>query len=156
MQKISPTITGSCVCGSVAYKIEGKLYSGRSCHCRNCRKAFSAQASACALVNPEDFSWVTGEELLTSFVNKEGAGLQFCSVCGSTLCDINDGKIHGVTLGCVNGDPDISIDMHIHVGDKANWEVMPEGVVKYVEGPTDEEAKRAYQGDAHNERKRSS
>ena len=138
MQKIKSTITGSCVCGSVTYKIEGSLRDGRSCHCRNCRKAFSAQASACALVNPDEFFWVSGEELLTSFVNKEGAGLRFCSVCGSTLCDIFDGKIHGVTLGCVDGDPDISIDMHTYVGDKAKWEIIPDGVVQYSEGPTNQ------------------
>jgi hypothetical protein len=150
MQKMKPMITGSCACGAISYRIEGELFSGRSCHCRNCRKAFSAQASSCALVNPDEFSWVSGEGLLTSFINEAGAGLQFCSVCGSTLCDIVEGKVHGVTLGCVDGDPDISIDMRIYVGDKAKWEVIPEGVVQYEEGPTNEGAKLADHGEFDN------
>jgi len=46
------TLYGECFCGAVKYKIEGKLRDARSCHCSRCRKAFNAQASACALVNP--------------------------------------------------------------------------------------------------------
>ena len=128
-------ITGECFCGAVRYKIEGRLREARSCHCSRCRKAFSAQASAYALVEPGTFSWVSGKELLTSYIGKHGAGLVFCRVCGSTLCGVVDGKVHGVTLGCVNGDPDVELGMHIFVGSKANWETIPEGVPQYQEGP---------------------
>ena len=38
-----------------------------------CRKAFSAQASAYALVNPEEFSWTSGKEMLTSYDSEIGA-----------------------------------------------------------------------------------
>lgn len=129
------TITGECFCGDVRYQIDGQLLSARSCHCSRCRKAFSAQASTFAFLNPEDFSWVSGEDLLTSYINKDGLGLQFCSVCGSTLCAVLDGVIQGITLGTVNGDPDIEIGMHIYVGSKASWEIIPEGVVAFDEGP---------------------
>jgi hypothetical protein len=100
-----------------------------------CRKAFSAQASAYALVEPGDFSWVTGEGLLTRYDSSKGAGLQFCSLCGSTLCGTYKGKIHGITLGCVDGDPEIELGMHIFTGSKASWESLPEGVPQYEEWP---------------------
>lgn len=129
------TINGSCFCGAVTYRIEGKLRDARSCHCSMCRKAFSAQASAYALVDSNEFSWVSGENLLTSYESNNGAGLQFCSKCGSTLCGIYKGKIHGVTLGCVEGDPDIALKWHIFVGSKASWETIPEGVPQYEEWP---------------------
>ena len=128
-------ITGGCFCGAINYKINGKLRDARSCHCPDCRKAFNAQASAYALVNSEEFSWVSGKELLTSYESKKGEGIQFCSICGSTLCGTFNGIIQGVTLGCVDGNPDIEIGMHIHVGSKAKWEIMPDGVIKYQEGP---------------------
>ena len=130
------TISGECFCGAVTYKVSGKLRDARSCHCSRCRKAFSSQASAYALVDPVEFRWVTGEDLLTSFVGEHGAGLKFCSKCGSTLCGIVDGEVHGVTLGCVNGDPDIEIGRHIFVASKAPWEVIPEGVTTFEEGPS--------------------
>jgi hypothetical protein len=129
-------ITGSCFCGAVKYKVEGRLRDARSCHCSMCRKAFSAQASAYAQVAPEQFAWVQGKDLLTSYESKKnGAGLQFCSKCGSTLCGTYEGEVHGVTLGCVDGDPEIEIGMHIFVGSKASWETIPKGVTQYEEWP---------------------
>lgn len=132
-------ISGECFCGAVKYLFEGMLRDARSCHCSRCRKAFSAQASAYALVDAARFHWVSGEELLTSYVGQHGFGLRFCSVCGSTLCGVFDGQVHGVTLGCVNGDPDIEIGAHIYVGSKARWEVIPEGVRVYQEGELSDE-----------------
>ncbi|MEM9070046.1 MAG: GFA family protein [Myxococcota bacterium] len=128
-------ITGECFCGAIRYEVEGALRGARSCHCSRCRKAFSAQASAYALVPEGGFRWMAGAELLTRYVGKHGFGLCFCSVCGSTLAGIFNGEIHGVTLGCVNGDPEVELGMHIYVGSKATWEVLPEGVVKFEEGP---------------------
>lgn len=128
-------ITGECFCGQIKYQVDGKLRDARSCHCSRCRKAFSAQASSYALVNADDFSWLTGEHLLTSYLSQQGFGLQFCKICGSTLCGIYKGQVHGVTLGCLNDDPDVEIGMHIYVGSKARWEVMPEGVTQFEVGP---------------------
>ena len=126
------SITGECFCGQIKYQIDGLLRDARSCHCSRCRKAFSAQASAYALLESKEFKWLTGENLLTSYIGQHNFGLQFCSVCGSTLCGILDDKIHGVTLGCINGDPEIEIGRHIYVGSKASWEVIPDGIVQYI------------------------
>ena len=128
-------ISGECFCGAITYEVSGILRDARSCHCSRCRKAFGSQASAYALVNAQEFSWLTGEQLLTSYIGAHGYGLQFCSQCGSTLCGVFDGEIHGVTLGCVNGDPKVEIGRHIFVGSKAAWEVIPEGVTTFEEGP---------------------
>ncbi len=127
-------ITGECFCGQVSYEVRGPLFDARSCHCSRCRKAFSAQASAYALLDPQGFRWLSGEHLLSSYETQPGFGLQFCSNCGSTLCGTHEGVVHGITLGCVNGDPGIEIGYHIHVGSKAAWELMPEGVTAYREG----------------------
>lgn len=128
-------ITGECFCGRVKYQIEGKLRDARSCHCSQCRKAFSSQASAYALVDPTEFIWLSGEDQLTSYRSNDGFGLQFCKICGSTICGTHNGTVHGVTLGCINGDPDVEIGMHIYVGSKARWEIIPEGVTQFQEGP---------------------
>lgn len=129
------TINGSCFCGAIKYKIDGALIDTMSCHCSMCRKAFSSQASAFARINFDDFSWLSGENLLSTYESKSGEGLQFCSQCGSTLCGTNNGKVMGVTLGCVDGDPKIEIGKHIFVGSKATWELIPEGVTQYEEWP---------------------
>ena len=127
------TIHGECFCGKIQYEISGQLRDARSCHCSRCRKAFSSQASAYALVEPDEFKWLDGESLLTDYVNHYGFGLQFCKNCGSTLTGIYQGVVNGVTLGCVDGDPKIEIGRHIYVGSKANWEVMPDVSNQYAE-----------------------
>ena len=134
MDKLAP-ISGECFCGAVKYQVAGKLRDAKSCHCSRCRKAFNAQASAAAFIEPDEFSWLCGEELLSSYIGLHGYGLQFCSVCGSTLCTVYQDQVLQVTLGCVNGDPDIEIGQHIFVGSKASWEVIPQGVVQFDEGP---------------------
>lgn len=128
-------LTGECFCGDIKYEINGKLRDARSYHCSRCRMAFSSQASAYALVNPLEFKWIQGMELLTTYTGKHGFGLQFCRQCGSTLCGIYENEVHGVTLGCLNEDPAIEIGRHIFVGSKANWEIIPEGVTQYEEHP---------------------
>jgi hypothetical protein len=128
------TITGECFCGNIQYQIDGNLKDARSCHCSRCRKAFSAQASAYALVEPGELTWVQGSDLLSSYESQPGFGLQFCSNCGSTLCGTYQGQVHGVTLGCLNGNPEIEIGYHIFTGSKASWEVLPSGVTAYLEG----------------------
>jgi hypothetical protein len=130
-------ITGECFCGGVKYQVDGELRDARSCHCSRCRKAFSSQASAYALVAPQEFRWVAGENLLTSYVNEDDVGFQFCRQCGSTLCGIVNGVVHGVTLGCVDGDPKVELNRHIYVGSKACWEVLPEGAAQFQEGVPD-------------------
>lgn len=128
-------ITGECFCGDIRYQINGKLRDAKSCHCSRCRKAFNSQASAAAFVEPGEFMWLCGDGLLTSYVGEHGYGLQFCKNCGSTLCTIYNGEVLQVTLGCVNGSPEIEIGQHIFVGSKASWEVIPDGVVQFQEGP---------------------
>lgn len=130
-------ITGGCFCGDITYQIDGKLFDARSCHCSRCRKAFSSQASSYALVDANTFTWTSGEKRLTSYIGEHGSGFRFCSQCGSTLCGVLNGAVHGVTLGCVNGDPQVEIGRHIYVGSKACWEVIPEGVLQYEEGVPD-------------------
>jgi hypothetical protein len=122
---------GECFCGAVAYRIDGPLSAARACHCSRCRKAFSSAASAYAQIEPGSLRWVRGEELLTSYVGSHGAGKQFCRVCGSMLCGIVAGEVHGIALGCLDDDPGIELEMHIFVGSKAAWDVIPEDAVQY-------------------------
>lgn len=129
------TRTGQCFCGSVQYRINGPVFDARSCHCSRCRKAFSAQASSYALIKEGTLEWISGENLLTFYPPEGNFGKAFCSKCGSTLCGIVEGKVHGITLGCLDDDQDIAIEKHIFVGSKASWEQIPDNVVTHDSFP---------------------
>jgi len=127
-------ITGECFCGEVKYRIDKDLVDARSCHCSRCRKVSGAQGSAYALVQPGSFKWLSGEELLTAYTGEHGFGLRFCSRCGSTLCGEFKGEVHGVMLGCLNGNPEITFARHIFTDSKAHWDTLPDdGVPQYPE-----------------------
>ena len=125
------TIKGSCSCGRVRYEIDGRLRDATSCHCSMCRKASGSQSSAFALLDPNEFSWVSGEDELTYYEPSEDMGALFCSQCGSTLAGTYKGELCWVALGCVESDPEIRVEKHIFMGSKAAWETNPEDVRQY-------------------------
>jgi hypothetical protein len=132
-------IRGGCFCGSISYEIEGALQNGRSCHCSKCRKAFSGSSSAYAEVASADsFRWTSGEESLSVYSSVQDWGLGFCADCGTTLCGLFEDKVHGVTLGSVDGDPGVEIEMHLFVGSKAPWDHISGTAPQYAEHPPQE------------------
>ena len=128
-------LTGGCFCARVRYQIDAPLRAARSCHCSRCRKAFSGAGSAYAEVAPGSFSWTCGEENLTLYESVAGWGLCFCRSCGTTLCATHSGQVHGVTLGSVDGDPGVEIEMHIFVGSKAPWDHIGGDASQFAELP---------------------
>lgn len=138
-ETVDEMVTGECFCGEITFEVAGELFDARSCHCSRCRKAFSGSGSAYALVPPDAFKWTAGEQLLSSYVSQEGAGLQFCSQCGSTLCGVWQGQVNGVTLGCVNGEPDVRIERHIFTGSKAGWDEIGGGAPQHDGWPKEAE-----------------
>jgi len=134
-------IQGGCFCHSVRYELIGSLHSARSCHCSRCRKAFSGASSAYAELAPtSSLEWLSGESLLTIHETGAGWGMGFCSKCGSTLCGLHNGEVHGLTLGCVDGDPGVEIERHIFVGSKAPWDQIGGDAKQYAEhAPIDHE-----------------
>ncbi len=130
------SIQGGCFCGSVRYALRGSLQNGRACHCSRCRKAFNGASSAYAELAPSsELQWVAGEALLTTFDTGNEWAMAFCSKCGSTLCGLHRGEVHGLTLGCVDGDPGVEIEMHIFVDSKAPWDHIGGDAVQYSAHP---------------------
>lgn len=127
-------VIGECFCGSISYAIDGPLKDPLACHCSRCRKVFSAQSSNYSRVESGCFEWLKGEQLLTHYLSQQGFGLAFCSNCGSTLIGTFENRVHGITLGCLNSDPDMPEIHHIYVDSKAGWDVIPDDAIIYSEG----------------------
>ena len=129
-------IEGGCFCGTVRFRIKGALKGAQACHCSQCRKAFSGASSAYAEVaEGSEFRWIAGESELNTYTSAHGWGIAFCRTCGSTLCGIFDGKVHGVTLGTVDGDPGVQIEIHTYVGSKAPWDHIGGSAPQFEEVP---------------------
>lgn len=129
-------ISGECFCGETAYELDGSLQHARCCHCSRCRKAFSGASSAYAELVPGSSVRWTGDRELATYGSNDNWSIGFCNNCGSTLCGLWNGEVHGLTLGCVNGDPGVEIEMHLFVGSKAPWDHIGGDAPQFQEFPT--------------------
>jgi hypothetical protein len=100
------TSTGGCFCGRVRYRIS----SAMGCRCALCKEAFTSRSSEYTEVHPDSFLWLSGEQNLTVFEYELGWGSCFCKTCGTTLCGMHQGKVHGVNLDTV--DSDVRAEVH--------------------------------------------
>jgi len=130
-------ISGGCLCGKTRYRITGRLFDVSNCHCSMCRRQHGAAFATYARLDPDDFSWSSGEDMVGVFETATGAGWCFCRVCGSSLAGTADGKITSITLGTLEGSPPIEPESHIFVGSKAPWYEIQDDLIQFDERPPD-------------------
>ncbi len=113
----------SCLCGGVRLQINGELFAGINCHCNWCQKAHGGAFRSRALARAEEFEVVSGVDLIQYYESTPGVHRGFCSVCGSSLFGKFDQNpdYFNVSLGIVDGDPGVRLQMHGFVDSKAVW-----------------------------------
>ncbi len=83
---------GSCLCGEIKYEVTQLDTPIEHCSCYTCRKAHSAAFNTAAGVNRENFKWLKGKSILSSYESSPGKSRYFCSSCGSHLIADIKGK----------------------------------------------------------------
>ena len=78
-------LTGSCLCGSVAYEVDAGPGPIVHCHCATCRKAHGSAFSTVTNVPHDRFRWTRGESLIRGFESSPGKKRYFCTRCGSHI-----------------------------------------------------------------------
>ena len=82
------THIGSCLCGAVAYEIDGDFESFYLCHCDHCRKDSGSAHSANLFSSTASLKWLRGENKVTRFtLPSTRHSRSFCSICGSAAPD---------------------------------------------------------------------
>lgn len=123
-------LKGSCLCGGVRYEIDGALEAITNCHCSLCRKMSGSAFSSGASVPAHNFRVVAGKEMLNQWESSPGYFRNFCSRCGSPLFKIKAKDPHVIRLrvGSLDSDPGVKISKHMHVGSKAPWVELRDGL----------------------------
>ena len=130
-------LSGSCLCGSVAYEVDASPGAFVHCHCRTCRKTHGSAFSSVMPVPRSSFRWIKGEELLASFESSPGKHRRFCSKCGShVVAERTDQPNMLLRLGCLDTFISDKARAHIWRSDAASWfdpkdqtAEFPQGVV---------------------------
>ncbi len=131
-------ISGSCLCGAVAFEVAGFSSDIYKCHCSRCRKLTGGASCAAALAPEEAFSWLRGQDEIREF-RLPGAEFtsRFCATCGSVVPQhVPAAGFYWVPAGLLDGDPGIPLSRHIHVDSKAPWEILDERCERLPEGFT--------------------
>jgi hypothetical protein len=131
-------VRGSCLCGGIAYEIEGELPLFLNCHCSRCRKARGTDYTSLLLVEESSFRWLRGEELVESYKLPEAWRFKhcFCRVCGSSLPEVHPGQVV-VPAGTLDDDPGVGVSCHVFTGSKAPWCEITDDLPQFEEYPTD-------------------
>lgn len=126
-------INGSCLCGTVRFKVTPPFAGFRYCYCSRCRKATGSAHAANLFAPAAQFAWLAGEEHVSHF-DLPGAkrfSVSFCNQCGSRVPHQIRGREDVlVPAGSLDSDPAIRPGESIFWGSKVAWYVAPETIPK--------------------------
>lgn len=127
-------IRGTCLCRRVAFVVNGPITEMGNCHCTECRKAYGSAFGAVAVCRKDDFKYLTGQELISSYKQTERVTRYFCRICGSPLPMVEEwDTLVGIPAGLLDDDPGIRPGEHIFVGYKAPWWEITDDIPQYKE-----------------------
>jgi hypothetical protein len=134
---------GSCLCGALAYEIEGEFDGVWVCHCSNCRKASGGFGNTIVVVPRERFHWIRGEDHCTTYTLRETYTITRCKTCGTPLPAEEDDDNVYLTAGTLDEPLGATVKAHIFCGSRPDWDRDSEGTKHFVErssGPEVDEA----------------
>lgn len=118
---------GSCLCGEVAYALEGPGLRARTCHCSRCRKAGSAAFVAYVVTDLAHGRYTRGEDRVRTFKVPDARYFKhaFCATCGSSLPrGDHERDLFIVPMGTLDDPPPRRPERHIFVGSKVDWDIV--------------------------------
>lgn len=135
---------GKCLCEAVEYEITGSLGPIYNCHCSKCRRWHGAAFRTRASIDKSQFTWISGNDNLSSYKSSDYVTKFFCKTCGSPLISTYDNKpdILGVPLGGIEGIENAEVVANIFVASKASWYQITDSAPQYRDWPGSEEAVR--------------
>ncbi|MBI3205332.1 MAG: GFA family protein [Myxococcales bacterium] len=127
-------LNGECLCGSVAWEIEGPLKKMGHCHCSMCRKWHGTAYATFVTFDKPAFRWVRGEDHIAGYEAVAGSVRLFCRTCGSKLPALE--PFAWSPAGPLVGDLGLTPSMHIFVASKAPWHTIRDDVAQLAEYPS--------------------
>lgn len=127
---------GKCLCGMIEFEIVGVVPKLYQCHCSLCRKQGGASSNTAAIVANENFTWLSGQDHISSWVKDTGFRSDFCSNCGSPVPNpLRNKQYYWVPAGLLEGDVPLQVSAHFFVGSKASWDVIASPGTQYETMP---------------------
>ena len=127
---------GHCLCGKVEFEIDGRRFKLYQCHCSLCRRQGGSLSNTASIVANNNFHWLRGAELISSWKNEKGFRSDFCSTCGSPVPNpLRNMPYFWVPAGLLEDSGELEIVAHLCVASKALWDLIPLQGVCYDDLP---------------------
>ncbi|MGL6260046.1 GFA family protein [Vibrio sp. WXL210] len=129
-------LTGSCLCGAVAFSVDDDFDYVGNCLCSECRKFTGSDYSSAGGISAEKFALLRGEASITYYQKTPATTLAFCKTCGSSLFSIkSDTQRYNIRLGVLDDAPSQAPSFHIYAADKAPWLQLNDDLVQFLGHP---------------------
>jgi len=117
-------VSGSCLCGAVAFAATELPRRVVNCYCSLCRRSRAAAFSSTLLVPRDAFRWVRGEASIRSYALPPPSQYRtdFCADCGSPVPAAAAGlETAMLPAGAIDSPLPPLPAVHLYVGSKAPW-----------------------------------
>lgn len=127
------TATGSCLCGTVKYTVDGPLRDVTACHCTQCRKQSGHHYAATSAADAN--LTIEGGDNLTWYEASDDAKRGFCKICGSALFwKHNSENKTSIMAGSLDDDAGVKLVEHIFTADKGDYYEIGDDVRSHPKG----------------------
>jgi hypothetical protein len=123
-------VSGSCVCGAVAFAATELPRRVVNCYCSLCRRSRAAAFSSTLLVPRATFRWERGEARIRSYASPAPRKYRtdFCADCGSPVPTAAGSEAAMLPAGAIDSPLPPLPAVHLYVGSKAPWyEIVDSG-----------------------------
>ena len=121
---MSTTLSGSCLCGAVAYRLTSTPRQFYYCECVQCRKLTGSVAATNLAMTPAPITWTTGAADVVRYDAANGRAFShvFCRHCGSGLPFLNRaGNTLIVPAGSLDTPPPLAVQERIFAAERPAW-----------------------------------
>lgn len=132
------SVSGSCLCGAIQFKVAKFKGPFEICHCNRCRKLSGSIGMPAIYIESQDFEWVAGMELIKTYAapilyEPPAYHSFFCENCGCPMPppDGHLGEGFEIPAGLLDADPGITPDKHIFVEHLPGWDEIKDDLPQY-------------------------
>jgi hypothetical protein len=123
-KKPGGVVRGSCLCGTITFRVTKPFKIAHNCHCSRCRYARSAAHASNGFTSFDAVDIVTGAGHLKMYKVPDARFFTqaFCDICSSAMPRLDSERgVAVIPLGSLDDDPGIRPADHLNVGNKAGW-----------------------------------
>ena len=113
---------GSCLCGTVCFKVTGVFERFYLCHCSHCRKDTGSAHAANLFSSTAKLEWLSGRGHVRTFNLPQTRHVKcFCTLCGSALPHVSE-QMLVVPAGSLDTGLAVAVDANIFMASRATWD----------------------------------